>query len=97
MPQVFAYLDDSRAETYHVPKDLWASLRYAIQYEMALTPVDFFLRRTSDLLFDIQTVSTFKGQIVQAMADLLSWTEEEMKAHQEELDEQIRLLTLTDI
>lgn len=97
VPQVFAYLDDSRAEIYHVPKDLWASLLYAIHYEMALTPVDFFLRRTSDLLFDIQTVSTYKGQIVQAMADLFKWTQEEKNEHINELNKQIRLLTLTDI
>lgn len=97
VPQVFAYLDDPRAETYQLPKDVWASLLYGIHHEMALTPVDFFLRRTSDLLFDVQTVTTYKDQVIDAMGSLLEWSENEKTDHQNELEEQLYYLTLAHL
>jgi len=75
--QVFAYLEDEEAERFQLPKAVWASLRYALEHEMALTPVDFLLRRTSYMLFDIDQARENKNAVVEAMAEKLHWTEEE--------------------
>ncbi|WP_059104549.1 glycerol-3-phosphate dehydrogenase/oxidase [Shouchella shacheensis] len=86
--QVFAYLEDEQAKTYGLSKDVWACLRYALTHEMALTPVDFFLRRTAYLLFDIDKATTYKQEVVEAMAKELKWSEETKAAHVAELNDQ---------
>lgn len=95
--QVYAYLDDERAEEFELPKALWASLRYAMTHEMAMTPVDFLMRRSSALLFDIDTATTYKEQITDAMATVLNWSDQEKQSHQADLESQWRLVTLVDV
>ncbi|MBM7837433.1 glycerol-3-phosphate dehydrogenase [Alkalihalobacillus xiaoxiensis] len=95
--QVYAYLEDERAEEFGLPKALWASLRYAMTYEMALTPVDFLMRRSSALLFDIETATTYKEKITEAMATVLNWSDQEKHNHLVELEAQWRLVTLADV
>lgn len=95
--QVYAYLEDERAEEFGLPKALWASLRYAMTYEMALTPVDFLMRRSSALLFDIETATTYKEKITEAMAIVLNWSDQEKHNHLVELEAQWRLVTLADV
>lgn len=75
------------AEEYGIPLVLFAQLIYAIEYEMAVTPVDFFNRRTGDLLFNIELVREWKQPVIKYMADKLDWSEEEKTAYALELDE----------
>jgi glycerol-3-phosphate dehydrogenase len=63
----------SEAENYGLPIVLWAKLKYAIEHEMAATPVDFFNRRTGALLFDIETVRNYQKQVISYMADVFKW------------------------
>ncbi|WP_264738230.1 glycerol-3-phosphate dehydrogenase/oxidase [Cytobacillus firmus] len=63
----------SEAENYGLPIILWAKLKYAIENEMAATPVDFFNRRTGALLFDIETVRNYQKQVISYMADAFKW------------------------
>ncbi|EFV77881.1 FAD dependent oxidoreductase [Bacillus sp. 2_A_57_CT2] len=63
----------SEAENYGLPIVLWAKLKYAIEHEMAATPVDFFNRRTGALLFDIETVRNYQKQVISYMADAFKW------------------------
>ncbi|QDI93057.1 glycerol-3-phosphate dehydrogenase/oxidase [Salicibibacter halophilus] len=91
--QVFMYLEDEEADTFQLPKDVWASLRYALEHEMTLTPVDFFLRRTSYLLFDIDKARENKEAVVEAMAAKLQWSKEEKARCITELNEMWEILT----
>ncbi|MCS0672024.1 glycerol-3-phosphate dehydrogenase/oxidase [Cytobacillus firmus] len=63
----------SEAENYGLPIVLWAKLKYAIEHEMAATPVDFFNRRTGALLFNIETVRNYQKQVISYMADAFKW------------------------
>ncbi|MCM3532100.1 glycerol-3-phosphate dehydrogenase/oxidase [Cytobacillus oceanisediminis] len=63
----------SEAENFGLPIVLWAKLKYAIEHEMAATPVDFFNRRTGALLFDIETVRNYQKQVISYMADAFKW------------------------
>lgn len=63
----------SEADHYGLPMVLWAKLKYAIEHEMAATPVDFFNRRTGALLFDIETVRKYKEQVISYMAEAFNW------------------------
>ncbi|MBB6448188.1 glycerol-3-phosphate dehydrogenase [Geomicrobium halophilum] len=93
--QVFMYLEDKEADDFQLPRAVWASLRYALEHEMALTPVDFLLRRTSYLLFDIDAARENKDAIVEAMAAKLNWSTEEKERHNTEIENTWEIHTLT--
>ena len=76
-----------------LPLDLFVSLRYSIEHEMVVTPLDFFHRRTGMLLFDIKSVLEWKEAVIEDMAKLLHWSEEEKDAYTKELDEEIERAT----
>ncbi len=66
---------------------VFAMLRYAIESESAYKPVDFFVRRTGALLFDIKFVHTFKDSVIAHMAKTFKWTPEQIQTYTNELDQ----------
>lgn len=67
------------AGKYDLPLDLLARLIYAIEDEMAATPIDFLNRRTGAILFDIETVQKWKQQVITYMAARFNWTEQDIE------------------
>ncbi|MDB1564313.1 glycerol-3-phosphate dehydrogenase/oxidase [Lacticaseibacillus paracasei] len=57
------------------------SLRYSLNEEMTLTPVDYLLRRTNALLFHAETLAELKQPVVDEMAQTLGW-DDSAKAQQ---------------
>jgi glycerol-3-phosphate dehydrogenase len=53
---------------------------------MIVKPVDFFIRRTGALFFDIKWVYEWKEAIIGFMNDALEWTNEEKAIYREELE-----------
>lgn len=51
-------------------------LRYCVENEMTCSSVDFFIRRTGRLYFDIESVLNYKDQIIDELALLLNWSDE---------------------
>ncbi len=72
-----------------LPDVLAAVVVYAIEGEMALTPSDFFIRRTGDLYFHISDVIRFKDQVLDLMAKHLGYSEEQKNQYHKELLEEI--------
>lgn len=70
-----------------IPISLQAELFYAIQFEMAYTPADFFVRRTGLLYFDIEKVLRYKKAILHLMASTLAYSELEKSTFSDELEE----------
>ncbi|WP_152396270.1 glycerol-3-phosphate dehydrogenase/oxidase [Paenibacillus guangzhouensis] len=68
-----------------MPTGLLAELAYAIQYEMAVTPSDFFIRRTGALLFDVESVRRWREPVIRYMANRLNWSFEERERYSLEL------------
>ena len=56
---------------------------------MTVKPVDFFIRRTGALYFNIQLVQKWKQAVMDLMAEYLEWTEEEKVIYQEELETEL--------
>lgn len=54
-----------------------ARLRYGMEEEMVLTPVDYLLRRTNHLLFERETVDALRQPVLDAMAAYFEWEEAE--------------------
>ncbi|MGG0249593.1 FAD-dependent oxidoreductase [Peribacillus frigoritolerans] len=72
-----------------LPKKLFVQLNYAVDHEMAATPVDFFFRRTGTLLFDIDLVQTHKHAVIDYMAGYFGWTESTKMERTNQLEQEI--------
>jgi glycerol-3-phosphate dehydrogenase len=77
----------AKAELYGLPHELILMLSYAIDEEMAVTPADFFVRRTGDLFFRIDEVRQYKAAVIQYMAERMDWPEEQATWFTQELDQ----------
>ena len=84
--QVFAYL---QADHPTLPKILYAKLQYGIKHELVVHPTDFFIRRTSSLFFDIDTVRKYKGAVLDEMQIILGWNAEQRTMYEHELQAEI--------
>lgn len=74
------------AERLGLPADVYATLVYSIDNEMALRPADYFIRRTGALFFDIEFVKSWKAPVIQAMSELLGYSEAFRASCEEELE-----------
>lgn len=72
-----------------LPSMLYAQLLYGIHHESVAKPVDFFIRRTGALFFDIATVEAHKDAVIDEMQRILGWKEEEKLRYTEELEAEI--------
>lgn len=95
VPTVFDLMVEYKAdaEQSNLPLTLFAKLIYALECEMAATPVDFFNRRTGALLFDINTVKEWKAEVIQYMAKVFCWNEERTAKFTEQLEVKIKETT----
>lgn len=67
-----------------------ATLEYGIQYEMVTKPIDFLIRRTGAMFFDIDWVNQWKQQIISYMAEKFNWTAEEKQGYEAEVEAYIK-------
>jgi glycerol-3-phosphate dehydrogenase len=56
---------------------MYAEIWYAIHYEMTNNVCDFLIRRTGRLYFDRPMLADWYGYVIDTMATLLEWSEEE--------------------
>ncbi len=75
---------------YGIPAGLAAELVYAVTEEGALTPEDFWIRRTGRLLFDIAYVRHWRESVHEAMRELFHWNEEESARYREGLERALK-------
>lgn len=75
------------AKEFELSITLFAELQYALTYEMVVTPVDFFLRRTGAVLFNIHLVNQYKENVIQYMQSYFNWDPEMTERYQRELEE----------
>ena len=84
---------EAAAKNYNVPVDLYAEVLYSIHYELTAKPVDFFVRRTSAMLFHHEWLQQWKTQVIHIMKDILQWDEATSEHYNKELEEYIRIAT----
>lgn len=85
VPTVLAYYAPKVDSRTTMPAVLRIALDYAIEHEMAVSPLDFFMRRTGMLLFDIDSVRNWHTQVTERMAAQLGYTSEERRIYEQEL------------
>lgn len=59
--------ENAKGKGTALPLDIHVRLLYAIHEEMAVTPLDFFIRRTGALFFNIHWVQKWKGKVLDVM------------------------------
>lgn len=68
----------------------FAELVYALDYEMAFTPADFFIRRTGSLFFDKARVEQQRVGVTNYMAKSLQWSKDQTVKYEQELTKMIQ-------
>lgn len=66
-----------------------AEAQFTIAYEMALTPLDFFIRRTGRLYFDIDSVRNHMVPVLEEFQKAYNYSAEEVDAFQKELEKEL--------
>src|SRR5690625_1698162 len=75
----------SLAERENINPIVFAMLQYALQYELAYKPTDFFIRRTGGLFFHYDWVMEHQDVVISYMAKTFAWSEEQKTSYKEEL------------
>ncbi|MBA9027667.1 glycerol-3-phosphate dehydrogenase/oxidase [Peribacillus huizhouensis] len=88
---VFALINGKQSEAmkYQLPLDIYGMLVYAIHFERTVTPVDFFMRRSGLILFNIDGAKAWQDGVINYMSDIFQWTETEKQQYTIELEEQL--------
>lgn len=79
---IIDYIQSNKTE---LPNGLYAKLMYAIHHEMVLTPTDFFIRRTGELLFDIKDVIKERDAVISLMESQFNWSNDVKQQYIKEL------------
>ncbi len=66
-----------------------AEAQFTIAYEMALTPLDFFIRRTGRLYFDIDSIRNQMVPVLEEFQKAFGHSAEEVDAFQKELEQEL--------
>jgi glycerol-3-phosphate dehydrogenase len=73
----------------NLPVMAYAQLKYALEEEMVCKPVDFFIRRTGALFFNIQWVHQWKQAVIDEMDAYFGWTQDEKQTYTDELEQEL--------
>jgi glycerol-3-phosphate dehydrogenase len=73
----------------NLPVMVYAQLKYALEEEMVCKPVDFFIRRTGALFFNIQWVHQWKQAVIDEMDAYFGWTQDEKQTYTDELEQEL--------
>lgn len=82
------------ADKYGAPIDVALSLVYALDYEMTYTAIDFFLRRTNYMLFDIKSLNDLSEPILLIINEHLNLSNQEYIRQVDALKEAIDVHSL---
>lgn len=94
--KVFQYAQILSTIPSSLPLVILAQIYYAVHEEMAYSPVDFLVRRTGMLYFDIKHFNEYKEEIVNIMKQLLYYSDEEANAFRQQLETLLLEATLKE-
>ncbi|MBD8033449.1 MULTISPECIES: glycerol-3-phosphate dehydrogenase/oxidase [Solibacillus] len=91
--KVFNYISQAKGD---LPPIIYGQLYYAMNEECACTPTDFFIRRTGALLFNIDLVRRYKETVIKEMAEYLNWTENQKMYQKQQLENELKNVTISN-
>ncbi|PIB39244.1 glycerol-3-phosphate dehydrogenase/oxidase [Maribacter sp. 4G9] len=79
-----------RTEKDNATKLVLAELEYGFYNEMVLNPMDFFIRRTGRLYFDIESITQYMNPVLNEFKVILKSDDAHLKAWQKTLENEIK-------
>lgn len=87
---LYSYIQELKdAHLHGLPIELYAALIYGIEHEMVVKPVDFFIRRTGSLFFDISFVQRWQEGVCQVLSERLGYSEDQLQEYKTELEREL--------
>ncbi len=68
-----------------------AELQYGIAHEMVMNPMDFFIRRTGRLYFDIESIHTYQKAIMEDLQKAFGYDSTQVLDFQEKMDHELEI------
>lgn len=90
---VFTFVENAKGA---LPPAVYGRLYYGIYNESVTKPVDFFIRRTGALFFDIDFVNEYKEAVIDEMENIFEWTAEQKKQYHLQLEEALQNTKIQD-
>ncbi|WP_163578883.1 glycerol-3-phosphate dehydrogenase/oxidase [Gracilibacillus saliphilus] len=87
IPIVYDYYQQAVNNEHSLAPVTYAMLHYSIEHEATCKPVDFFIRRTGALFFNINWVRKEKQAVIHEMQQIFNWSDQTKEAYTEELDQ----------
>ncbi len=81
----FTELNEEDPEIRLAKAELW----FCINNEMTQTPLDFFIRRTGKLYFDIKSLEKLKEPILKEFKTVFNWDNQTLKQHKTALEKAV--------
>ena len=67
-----------------------AELKFGIAHEMVLTPMDFFIRRTGRLYFDIDSVREFLDPLLDDFKKAFGYSEDQIDRFKKTMEKELK-------
>ncbi len=87
IPVVYDYYQKALDNENSLSPVTYAMLHYGIEHEATCKPVDFFIRRTGALFFDIHWVRKEKEAVIHEMQQIFNWSDQTKDTYTQELDQ----------
>lgn len=96
--QIFYCLEENKHEARQEEIDpiVFAELLYALEYELAYKPEDFFIRRTGALFFEIDWIKQHQENVIRYLGKTLNWTAADQEKYSNELNKLVSEASISD-
>jgi len=89
--KVFNIIRNKENKDTGLSNAIFGQIEYGIEEEMVSKPVDFFIRRTGALYFNIGWVKQWKEQVINYMQKRLNWDDATKQAYVDQLESAIEV------
>lgn len=93
---VYELLPETKTKA-RLPRIDWAMLNYGLQHEMVEHPIDYLLRRSSQMLFNIAHMKSIKTPVIDYMSKFYDWDEDTKQQMTDEVNQKLDLSDLKQI
>jgi Glycerol-3-phosphate dehydrogenase len=93
---VYELLPETKTKA-RLPRIDWAMLNYGLQHEMVEHPIDYLLRRSSQMLFNIAHMKSIKTPVIDYMSKFYDWDENTKQQMTDEVNQKLDLSDLKQV
>lgn len=93
---VYELLPETKTKA-RLPRIDWAMLNYGLQHEMVEHPIDYLLRRSSQMLFNIAHMKSIKTPVIDYMSKFYDWDEDTKQQMTDEVNQKLDLSDLKQV